>query len=84
MSTPDCKLPNDELAEQMLMLFKGREDRISVGADSGIVSQLLDTPLTVEDLADSHLDQTTCLAFYPLLEDGTVWVSARRTADRCR
>ena len=67
-----------ELAELMLDLFQGRNDRILIGDANGRVrSEVIDSPLEVRDLVEDHLAVTdNCLGFYPMTDDNCVRCAA--------
>jgi hypothetical protein len=62
-------------AEQLLRLFRGREDHVAVARGKGFAPEPLTAPITAERLAEEHLAGSRCLGFYLMRPDGTVWCS---------
>jgi hypothetical protein len=63
------------VAEQILRLFRGRDQFLAVGTETGFRPQALTAPLSAERLAAEHLGRKRCLAFYLLTPDNSVWCS---------
>lgn len=62
-------------AQQLLRLFRGRDDHVAVAQGKGFAPEPLTEPLSPERLADEHLSGRRGLGFYLMAPDNTVLCS---------